>query len=68
MARTVQEVLRDYLGDHVLTLVNLTAEVERLKGEIVRLDQELERYRAADPTWAAPKPNGHDRPPAPPRG
>jgi len=60
MARTVQEVLRDYLGDQVLTFVQLQAENERLRGEIVTLDNELRVYQDADPTKGKPKPNGKD--------
>lgn len=59
MARSAEEILRDYLGDNALTIVKLSAEVERLRGEIVTLDNDLRVLQDAEKARAVPgKPNG----------
>jgi hypothetical protein len=62
MARPIEQVLRDYLGEQVLTLAKLTAELEAAREELAAL-----KAKAAE---AGPKPNGRapiEAPPLPSR-
>jgi hypothetical protein len=38
MVRTEEAILREYLGEQVLQLARLTAEVERLRAEVARIE------------------------------
>ena len=51
MARTIEQILRDYLGDQVLMMARMTADMEKLRDELAEAK--------ADKS-VAPKANGKD--------
>lgn len=57
-ARSIEQILRDYLGDQVLTLAKMGAELEALREELATL--KAAATGAPVPHTDGPRPNGRD--------